>query len=784
MDSFFKKIKTKKGKLIVVCLLLFLIYWFSLPNPLFRSPTSTVINDAKGNLLGALIADDGQWRFPYDENVPDKFRQSIIQFEDRAFTYHMGVNLFSIGRALIQNIKSGRKVSGGSTLTMQVIRLSRQGKSRTVLEKIIEIILATRLELTYSKKEIMALYASNAPFGGNVVGLEAASWRYFGRKTSELSWAESAMLAVLPNAPSLIYPGKNHELLFQKRNRLLERLQEVNIIDKQTCELAKQEPLPKKPFPLPKTAPHLLARVSQEGWKGKVITSTLSKKLQERLNNIIERHYHAFKGNEIFNAAALVVDVKTGNALAYVGNTNDTQHSNDVDVVTASRSTGSILKPFLFSFMLSDGDILPGTLVADIPTQIAGYVPQNYNLSYDGAVPAKRALARSLNIPAVRMLQEYGIEKFNINLKKLGMNTLNFSPDHYGLTAILGGAEGSLWNIAGMYASMARTLNYYSNNSSTYLQENIHAPVYVLSEKEKVKAEPTNQFFLDAASIKLTFDAMVEVSRPDEEGAWKEFSSSYPIAWKTGTSFGFRDAWAIGVTPSYVIAAWVGNASGEGRPGLTGISMAAPILFDIFSAIRKREWFEQPYDEMEKVAICSQSGHRASTICTPIDSVYIPRAGLKTPPCNYHRIIHLDKTKTYRVNSDCESTENMIHIPWFVLPPSQEWYYKSKNSTYREMPPFKAGCASSSYAMEIIYPKDAARIYVPLELDGSVGKTVFKVAHRKPQATIYWHLDEKYIGSTSGIHEFGLNPPYGKHILTLVDEEGETLQQVFEIIRK
>jgi penicillin-binding protein 1C len=277
---------------------------------------------------------------------------------------------------------------------------------------------------------------------------------------------------------------------------------------------------------------------------------------------------------------------------------------------------------------------------------------------------------------------------------------------------------------------------------------------------------------------------MVEVSRPDEESAWKEYSFSYPIAWKTGTSFGCRDAWSVGVTPSYVIAVWVGNATGEGRPGLTGISLAAPILFDIFSLIKKKEWFEQPYDEMEKIMVCSQSGHRALPICFPIDSIYIPKSGLRTPPCPYHRMVHLDKTKQYRVNSECASTDDMVHVPWFVLPPSQEWYYKSKSPTYQQLPPLKPGCMSVAHSMEIIYPKDAARVYVPIELNGSAGKTVFQVAHRKTNAVIYWHLDENYIGNTSGIHEMGLNPNFGKHKLTLVDEVGETLNQEFEIIKK
>ncbi len=758
-----------------------------MPNPLFKNKTSTVLEDNNGNLLSARIADDGQWRFPTNEQVPSKFISSIIQFEDRSFYKHPGFNPLAFARATLQNIKSKKVISGGSTLSMQVIRLSRKEKSRTVFEKVIEIILALRLELSYSKSEILALYASNAPFGGNVVGIDAASWRYLGREAEKLSWAEAATLAVLPNAPSLIYPGKNQEQLRLKRNCLLDQLCKAKIIDNETCELSKQESLPGKPHTIPQIAPHLLQRAAKEGLNGTRVKSTIDKYLQERVNEIIENHHKILKANEIHNACAIVLDVATGNVLAYVGNTNNTskpEYESDVDVINAPRSTGSILKPFLFASMLNDGELLSTTIVPDIPTQIAGYAPQNYNMSFDGAIPAKRALARSLNIPAVRMLQNYGIEKFNYNLKKIGMTTLNFTPDHYGLSIILGGAEGKLWDIAGMYASMARTLNHYTTYNGKYDKDDFHPPFYIPQNK---KEEPnlSEATYLDAASIYLTFEAMVEVSRPDEDAGWRQYTSASKVAWKTGTSFGYRDGWAVGVTPKYVVGVWVGNADGEGRPGLVGIQTAAPILFDIFSLLKPGKWFSQPYDEMEKAPVCRQSGCRATDICEPIDTMWIQRSGLRSEPCKYHRLIHLDASGKYRVNSNCEDVNKMQHVSWFILPPAMEWYYKSKNPTYKELPPFRSDCQSNGLnAMEIIYPKQFSKIYVPIELDGAMGKTIFQVAHRKANTIIYWHLDGVYVGSTQNIHQMGLNPDEGIHILTLVDEEGESIVHKFEIVSK
>lgn len=780
-------LKTKKGIYTTITVVLCIWFWLCLPSPLFKDQTSTVLEDGSGKLLAARIAGDGQWRFPANKNIPDKFISSIIQFEDRGFFNHIGFSPTAFIRATHQNIKAKKTVSGGSTLSMQVIRLSRKGKKRTFFEKCIELILAVRLELSYSKSEILSLYASNAPFGGNVVGLDAASWRYFGRNASTLSWAEAATLAILPNAPSLIYPGKNQARLLKKRNRLLDQLFKEKFIDKDICELSKQEPLPGKPYKLPQIAPHLLQRAYREGFRGQRIVSTIDGHLQEQVNEIVERHHKILKANEIHNACVIVLEVNTGNILAYVGNTDNPNHpeyDSDVDVINAARSTGSILKPFLFTSMLNDGELLSNTLIPDIPTQISGFAPQNYNMTFDGAVPAKRALARSLNIPAVRMLQNYGIEKFNYNLKKIGMTTLNYSPDHYGLSIILGGAEGKLWDIAGMYASMARTLNHYSVYKGKYDKEDFHPPCYASQIKTKEPNLTATSYF-DAASIYLTFEAMVEVARPDEDAGWRQYGSANKIAWKTGTSFGYRDGWAVGLTPKYVVGVWVGNADGEGRPGLVGINTAAPILFDIFSLLKPGKWFSQPYDEMEKVAICHQSGSRASDICEPINTVWIQKAGLRSAPCKYHRLIHLDASGQYRVNSNCESVSNMQHVNWFVLPPAMEWYYKSKNSSYKELPGFRSDCETVGFkTMEIIYPKEFSKIYVPVELNGTMGKTVFQVAHRKANTTIYWHLDGGYLGSTQNIHQMGLAPDEGMHTLTLVDQEGESIIQQFEIVSK
>ena len=454
-----KKWISKRKFLLFLLFSLLSAYYFCLPRNMFPdTPYATVVADRNGELLGARIADDGQWRFPPSETVSEKFKQCLLQFEDRYFYFHWGVNPLSVGRALIQNIRNKEVVSGGSTITMQTIRLMRK-KPRTVKEKIIEAVLATRLEFRYSKEKILALYASHAPFGGNVVGLEAAAWRYFGHSSQNLSWAEAATLAVLPNAPSMIHLSKNRQALETKRNRLLKRLLDRNLIDRSAYELALTEPLPSEPLPLPQIAPHLVSLLYRTD-KGHYIQTTLEKGFQQQVESLLSRWNAEFMRSDIRNIAALVIDVMNNEITAYCGNVNfnEKKSGNQVDIIHAPRSTGSILKPLLYCAMLQEGELLPNTLLPDIPLNINGFAPQNFDLQFNGAVPASEALARSLNVPAVQMLRKYSVPKFYDLLKKAGLTTLTRPASDYGLSLILGGAEGTLWEIASVYSSMAYTL--------------------------------------------------------------------------------------------------------------------------------------------------------------------------------------------------------------------------------------------------------------------------------------------------------------------------------------
>ena len=763
--NFFKRLSVTKK--VILCILAFLVtgYIFCLPRHLFHVPYSTVVTDRNEELLGARIASDGQWRFPPRNTTPEKIKECLITFEDKHFYHHWGVNPFAIGRAFYQNVKNKRIVSGGSTLTMQTIRLARN-ESRTFREKLIEMIWATRLEFRASKEEILSMYISHAPFGGNVVGLDAAAWRYFGHSADDLSWAESAMLAVLPNAPAMIHLSKGRKTLLDKRNRLLKQLLEKKTIDSSTYELAISEPLPDEPHPLPQIAPYLVSRFYQER-NGEYSRSTINKGIQTQVEDLAERWSNEFGRSDIRNLAILVIDIPSNQVVAYCGNVHfdRKQGGNQVDVIQAPRSTGSILKPFLYYAMLQEGSLLPDMLLPDVPVNINGFTPQNFSMQFEGAVPASEALARSLNIPAVTMLQRYGVPKFHSFLQQIGLKTINRSSSHYGLSLILGGAEATLWDVTNAYAMMGRSLLQLPQRSCSLL-----LPTSRITES-------TDPF--QPGAVWQTFDALKEVNRP-EEIDWKSIPSMQTIAWKTGTSYGFRDAWAVGVTPRYAVGVWVGNATGEGKPGLVGAQTAGPVLFDIFNLLPSSSWFTRPAGIFVEAEVCRKSGHLKGRFCDEMDTLLVLPAGLRTEACPYHHLVTLSADESQRIYENCANTEPTLRKSWFTLPPVWEWYYKQHHPEYKPLPPFKAGCGEDTFQpMQFIYPPMNARIKLPKQLDGSKGFLTVELAHNNPNATVFWHLDETYQAQTQDFHKISLQPAAGKHSLTAVDGEGNTISTTF-----
>ena len=736
-----------KYSLVIVAGAILLLWLFCLPGDLFSGvPYSTVVTDRKGELLGARVADDGQWRFPPSDTLPDKFVKALIEFEDRSFYYHPGVNVQSLARAAVQNFRNGRVVSGGSTITMQVIRLSRR-ESRTIWQKIIEIFMATRLELTYSKDEILRLYASHAPFGGNVVGIDAARWRYQGN-SADISWAEAATFAVLQNAPSLIHLDRNRDALLAKRNRLLTRLHDKGEIGDEEYSLSIEEPLIGTPYPMPQYAPHYVEWCNKNHHGESTVTG-IDIALQRRVEDLTDMWSEELHLSGIRDLSAVIIDVKRGEVIAYCGNSGMSHEREGmwVDIARSPRSSGSILKPLLYAAALQDGTILPKALLPDAPMDFGGFAPRNFDGSYTGAVAADEALSLSLNIPSVQLLKDYGVMRFAERLKQMGFTTLKRRADKYGLSLILGGAEVTLVDAVSCYAKM----------------------VACYTDTLAYKDFPLR----DKVALYNAFVAMQNVNRPDQMD-WRRVQSARKIAWKTGTSYGSRDAWAIGVTPEYAVGVWVGNADGSGAPSITGASTAGPIMFDLFNALPNTTWFDSPKQtDGVTMQVCKHSGYLAGMNCAECESMILPGSSVKAPVCPYCKEVPVKQ------NSDNGLVKEFQKR--FVLPPVMEQYYKINHHDYV---PIAVGesLGNSERIMSIMYPQEGSVIMLPKQMDGSRGALVCIVAHTDNSTEIFWHLDANYLGSTTSIHELKMTPSPGYHKITIVDSWGN--QQSVSIIVK
>ena len=783
--------------LLGAAILLLVFHFYPLPKGIHNDPIARVLLADKGELLAASIASDEQWRFPFQQNLPGKYVQAVIAFEDRYFYQHPGVNPLSVVRAALGNFSEGRVVSGGSTITMQLARLIRKDPPRTYTNKFIEMLLALKLEWHYSKREILSLYASKAPFGGNTVGIGAASWRYFGRyleageplennhrPMASLSWAEAALLAVLPNSPALIHPGRARDKLKAKRDRLLARLYQKQLLTKNEYDLSILEPLPQKPNPIPRLANHLMQTLASRYPTANSLHSTIDMSLQKKVTALAQFRGRQLATEGVHNLSVVVMNNQNMHTVAYIGNVTSAEHAHEygasVDIASRPRSTGSILKPLLYGLMLDAGEILPNTLIADVPANFKGFTPENFDHQYRGAVPAKEALARSLNIPAVNMLKKYGVTRFHEDLSDMGMTTLFRSAEDYGLSLILGGAEGNLAELTGIYAQLV-------NNARSGWDKASQVKPRVLFDEDntQINTEAT----MSQGAAWLTLEALQEVVRPGTEGVWREFLSSQKIAWKTGTSYGLRDAWAIGSNGKYTVGVWAGNAGGEGVPGLSGFNTAAPTLFHVFDLLGHSQWINRPEFALKELRTCKNDGYLASRECeseisqAPLNSYF-----QKITP--FHQKVQLDKTKQFRVHGGCEAPMNMQAESRFILPPVQEHYWRRFHHEYQFLEPWREDCVkglvnySNEMPMDIIYPQEGAKVYIPYELSGRKGKVIFRASHRNAKSKLFWHINDEFIKETSVFHEVALDIPVGWHKLILVDELGVRLERWFKVLDK
>ena len=741
-----------------------------LPEPLFAPKYGSLIADREGAILRVFWSHEEQWHLPSQRAIPETLKTAALHFEDRSFYRHGGVRPASILRALRQNIEAGRRVSGGSTITMQLARLA-DPKPRTVPSKLIELFKAWRIEGRYSKDEILALYFGHAPYGGNIRGIGAASLLYFGKEPGALTWGEAATLAVLPNAPSLVSPLTNSNALATKRNRLLTELRKAGHLDERTYESALSEPLPEGTQPLPFEAPHFTRLVAGRR-TADAATTTLDLSVQRALERLAAFHGRLLVSRGVSNLSVLVVDNPTGEVRGYLGSRNffDRRNAGQVDGVQAARSSGSILKPFLYALAIDQGLMIPESLLEDVPVNFGGFSPENIDRRHRGLVTMAEALTASLNIPAAVTLSEVGLERFYSLLVQGGLSSLFRPPGDYGLPLVLGGAEASPWDVARLYRGLA-TGDFRALTVSPREDPRAEGPPAAPVPVSRTAASG-GQLLSDAARF-MILETLLDVRRPGAEALWGRFQEGFPVAWKTGTSYGQRDAWAVGVTPEWTVVVWAGDFAGRPNPNLRSTTAAAPLLFDILNTlrlVREPTWFPRPRGAFDTVEICSATGYRTTGTCQETRRALVPVNAPPLPPCPYHQRVYVSQETGRRVDSRCWTPGAYEAKTVLAVPPEAAVFLPS----VPPMPPWETACTGNGEeALAIVYPTNNARLYLPRSITGELQGLTLRASHRERDRRIFWYLDQEIVGQTERHHSLSIFLEPGDHVLTVVDSEGD-----------
>jgi len=758
------KIKRIKHKLIwflggFLALLLLLIFLAPLPKNEDWN-YSTVILDENCDYLRVYLDKNEQWHLQYKGEIPDKLSTAILEFEDHSFYSHPGINLLAIVRALYSNLKNRRVVSGGSTITMQVARLFLQ-LDRTLLNKIYEALISFKLELFYTKDEILLMYLNNAPYGSNIVGIKSASFKYYGKELEQLTWAEACLFAVLPNNPGYLFPGSNTAKLKQKRDSLLKKLMLEGYIDRDQYENSRREAIPTSHYSFPFIAPHLGDRLNNIS--NSVHRTHISKELQLKIENIAEKEGAYLSSLGIKNIAILVSDNHTHQVKAYVGSQSYLSNATNgyVDGVQALRSSGSILKPFIFGYGLEKGLITPNSLLEDVNKNYGILLPKNYDKQYRGLTTVSEALQKSLNIPAYEVTQKIGVYDAVAVLKSVGMKSLNREASSYGLSICIGGAEASLWDLSEMYQSLANG--------------GIYSSLKLTSDDQSLEY----QSLLSPASCYLILDILKGVKRPSK------YANKFPnFSWKTGTSNGFRDAWAVGVNPDWTIAVWAGNFTGEGNPKITGREIAGDILFQVLSELpdNDKAFFSKPWADFKQIPVCAVSGYSPTKYCQDTLWVDVPKNAFVLPKCPYHKQIVVDEHETMQVCSSCWEGIKRKKINVLDYPPNVDYYLGLHGVKVPSVPSHNPNCnlIKSNSELIIKYPVNNSNIYLPLDLSGKLNS--FQAEAYTSDKTIFWFLDNDYLGQTEDVHKLDIVTSPGKKELLLVTSEGLSQTVKFEII--
>jgi len=742
-------------KLLLSILLIVIVLNFAIPPPELKE-YSQVIYAMDSTMLSAYLTTDDKWRLETRiADVTPEMVQAIIHKEDKWFYWHFGFNPISIVRAFVSNISSSQRVSGASTITMQIARIMEPAE-RSYLNKILEIFRAMQLEFYFSKKELLEIYLSNIPMGGNIEGVKAASLLYFNKLPKKLSLSQSVLLTIIPNNPNknrLDIPNKK---VVEKRNKWLLKFKEEKLFPDESIADAVEEEVESHRYSIPKLAPHFTQMIKDNSDKSEIFTS-LVPKIQLNSEKLLMNHVKRNLGKGVSNGAVLIIDNNTNSVVAYCGSSDfyNSKTSGQVNGITSIRSPGSALKPFLYAKGLDAGVITPKSKLLDVPTDFSSYTPENYEREFNGEVTIEYALVNSLNVPAVRLLLKLGFKPFIKLLEKTEFNQIEKQKKSLGLSVILGGCGVTLEELTSAYSVFA--------NKGVFKRINY----------QTIKTEGRGkQVFSEEASY-LISKMLSSTERTESPNLVSSVSKLPNIAWKTGTSYGRRDAWAIGYNENYTIGVWMGNFDGKGSPYLSGSEMAVPLLFNLFNSIdyqNSANWFQKPFGILTR-DVCKNSGLIPSKNCTDIVTDYYIEDVSSNEKCGHVREIYVsnDETESYCLNCFPDNNYKKKAYPYYK--PELALWYKKSGVSFDSPPKHNPQC-------EVLEVKNGLKIISPsaefeyhLEKNGNQELMLLATSNTDVKE-IFWYINKKYFGKTILGEKLFFKPQNGMNSILCIDDKG------------
>ena len=755
IDSRRFKIFLRRSGIAILSLVL-LFFLLNLIFPLHdKIEYSTIVTDNKGEIINAYLTSDQKWRMKTElEEISPLLRKTIIAKEDKYFYSHPGVNPFAVVRALFKNIFRMKRTSGASTITMQVAR-ALEPRKRNFWSKTVEMFRALQLELKYNKDEIFQMYLNLVPYGGNVEGVKSASFLYFSKNPDHLSLAEITTLSIIPNRPSTLVIGRNNGRIVEERNMWLHRFANNKLFTQKEIEDALAEPLTASRGTVPHYIPHLAYKLKQQG--NDIIKTNIELNTQLKMEKLVQDYVRILRLRNIRNASMVVIDNRTHKVISYIGSSdfNDTTDGGQVNGAAAIRQPGSTLKPVLYGMCIDEGLLTPGMVMTDVPVNYDGYAPENYDQKFNGYVTVEYALEHSLNIPAVKSLRMLGKDKLVQKLATCDFKQISKDQRRLGLSLILGGCGTTLEELTGLFSSFANEGIY---QSPSYTQDDtIHRKVVVMS--------PEANFMIN--------EILSKVNRPDFPLNWGATERMPKIAWKTGTSYGRRDAWSIGYNRDYTVGVWVGNFSGFGIPELSGANVATPLLFKIFNTIdydSDAEWFTRPKNcELRKV--CSETGLLPTDHCTDLVLDYFIPLISPTTTCNNMQQVMVSADEKISYCKTCVPVTGFKRKLYKAIDPEMQAYYQENGISFQKIPPHNPDCEKIfKEGLPVITSPANGTEYLINKKDPEPIQLICKTAN--DVSKIYWYVNNKFYKTGNvGEKQFFI-PEEGPVKISCTDDKG------------